>query len=129
MSQTVITFDAEQTTVPLDVVAEVGVIESGPQGIKGDKGDPNTLVIGTVTTSESGGLADADITGEAPNQTLDLTLPRGIQGIQGEQGEKGDQGDDKVFLLEYGESIAQYETRTGKVIPDGAIIYEKDLVV
>ena len=43
--------------------------------VKGDKGDANSLSIGTV---ESGASAGASITGEAPNQTLNLTLPKGV---------------------------------------------------
>lgn len=52
----------------------------GPQGIQGVKGDTgatgpaNTLSIGTVT---SGNTASATITGEAPNQELNLVLPKG----------------------------------------------------
>lgn len=62
-------------------------------GPKGDTGPANTLTIGTV---EPGAVAGASITGEAPNQTLNLTLPqgeKGDQGIQGIQGPKGDTGD------------------------------------
>ncbi|NBW14551.1 MAG: hypothetical protein EBR82_41785 [Caulobacteraceae bacterium] len=44
----------------------------GDRGPKGDTGPANTLAIGTVT---SGTLAAATITGTAPNQTLNLTLP------------------------------------------------------
>lgn len=60
---------------------------------------PNTLSIGTVTTGEAGSQANATITGNAPNQTLNLTIPKGPQGEQGPQGpqgiqgEKGDKGD------------------------------------
>ena len=60
---------------------------------------PNTLSIGTVTTGEAGSQANATITGDAPNQTLNLTIPKGPQGEQGPQGpqgiqgEKGDKGD------------------------------------
>ena len=46
----------------------------GPQGIQGEQGPAgpaNTLTIGTVTT----GTAAATITGTAPNQTLNLTIP------------------------------------------------------
>lgn len=46
----------------------------GPQGIQGEQGPAgpaNTLTIGTVTT----GTAAASITGTAPNQTLNLTIP------------------------------------------------------
>ena len=58
----------------------------GPQGEKGEKGDTgatgpaNTLSIGTVTTGEPGTAAAATITGEAPAQTLNLTIPRGDPG-------------------------------------------------
>lgn len=45
--------------------------------VKGDKGDPNTLSIGTV---QGGASAGASITGTAPNQTLNLTLPKGETG-------------------------------------------------
>lgn len=73
----------------------------GIQGVKGDKGDTgntgatgpaNTLTIGTVTTSPPAGSAAATITGTAPNQTLNLTLPRGDQGPAGSvaDGNKGD---------------------------------------
>ena len=63
-------------------------LNAGTQGQKGDQGPAgpaNTLSIGTV---EKGDEASATITGEAPNQTLNLVLPKGDQGIQGEQGQK-----------------------------------------
>lgn len=80
----------------------------GPKGEKGDKGDigntgpSNILTIGTI---EKGDEASATITGESPNQRLNLVLPKGdkgekgntgeqgIQGIQGDKGEKGDTGE------------------------------------
>lgn len=40
--------------------------------LKGDKGDPNTLSIGAITIGDT---PSADITGQAPNQILNLTLP------------------------------------------------------
>ena len=43
--------------------------------VKGEKGDNNTLTIGTVTTAES--EASASITGDSPNQVLNLGLPKG----------------------------------------------------
>ena len=60
-------------------------ISVGAQGKKGDPGNTgpaNTLTIGSVT---SGNVASATITGEAPNQTLNLVL---------KQGDKGNPGDD-----------------------------------
>ena len=53
-----------------------------PQGEQGNIGPANTLTIGTVT---SGSEASATITGEAPNQVLNLVL---------QQGDKGNPGDD-----------------------------------
>lgn len=55
----------------------------GPQGQQGPQGDPgpsNTLTIGTVITLQSGTQASATITGDAPNQTLNLGIPKGDQG-------------------------------------------------
>lgn len=61
----------------------------GPQGKQGDTGPANTLSIGTV---QDGPSAGASITGAAPAQTLNLTLPKGEQGIQGIQGKTGATG-------------------------------------
>jgi hypothetical protein len=41
---------------------------------------------------QDGPTADATITGTAPSQTLNLTLPKGDKGDQGPKGDKGDQG-------------------------------------
>ena len=57
--------------------------DKGDTGEKGDKGDPNTLTIGTV---ESGETASATITGVAPNQVLNLVLPKGEKGDSGTGG-------------------------------------------
>lgn len=43
-------------------------------------GPANTLTIGTITTGLPGTQATATITGTAPNQTLNLTLPQGATG-------------------------------------------------
>lgn len=55
----------------------------GATGATGPAGPANTLSIGTVT---QGGSAAATITGTAPNQTLNLTLPQGPTGPQGPAG-------------------------------------------
>lgn len=66
-----------------------------PQGSKGDTGatgatgPANVLTIGSVT---SGKVASATITGEAPNQVLNLVLEKGDKGDTGPKGEKGDTG-------------------------------------
>lgn len=54
---------------------------TGATGATGPAGPANTLTIGTVT---SGIEASATITGESPNQVLNLVLKQGEQGEQGE---------------------------------------------
>ncbi|MGT2460054.1 carbohydrate-binding protein [Cupriavidus basilensis] len=61
----------------------------GDKGEVGDTGPANTLSIGTVAGGEN---ASASISGEAPNQTLDLVLPKGDKGDQGDKGDTGDTG-------------------------------------
>ena len=57
--------------------------DKGEPGAKGDKGDtgatPN-LTVGTVTTLEAGQNATASITGESPDLTLNLGIPKGADG-------------------------------------------------
>lgn len=66
-----------------------------PQGSKGDTGatgatgPANVLTIGSVT---SGKVASATITGEAPNQVLNLVLEKGDKGETGATGATGDTG-------------------------------------
>ena len=55
-------------------------LPSGKKGDPGATGPANTLTIGTVT---SGIEASATITGEAPNQVLNLVLQRGEKGDSG----------------------------------------------
>ena len=57
--------------------------EPGSPGAKGDKGDPGAtpnLTVGTVTTLEAGQNATASITGESPDLTLNLGIPKGADG-------------------------------------------------
>ena len=61
----------------------------GEKGAKGDTGPANKLAIGTVT---KGTEAAATITGSAPNQTLNLVLPKGDKGDKGATGETGATG-------------------------------------
>lgn len=73
------TYDTSTNTLALGI----------PQGIKGDTGatgatgPANVLTIGSVT---SGNVASATITGEAPNQVLNLVLEKGEQGPEGPVG-------------------------------------------
>lgn len=50
------------------------------QTFVGPAGPATTLAIGTVTNGAAGGAAAATLTGSAPNQTLNLTLPTGATG-------------------------------------------------
>lgn len=59
---------------------------AGPAGSTGPAGPANSLSIGTVTTGAAGSSAAATITGTAPNQTLNLTIPRGDAGTGGSGG-------------------------------------------
>jgi hypothetical protein len=62
--------------------------DTGSQGSKGDTGPAgpaNSLSIGTVTS----GTAAATITGTAPSQVLNLTLPAGAKGDTGNTGPAG----------------------------------------
>jgi len=54
---------------------------TGATGATGPAGPANSLAIGTVTTGASGTAAAATITGTAPSQTLNLTLPAGNDGV------------------------------------------------
>lgn len=64
----------------------IGKIISVP-GLPGGPGPANELKIGDVVT---GAEAGATITGEFPDQALNLTLPKGDKGDDGDQGPPGD---------------------------------------
>ena len=84
------------------------LISVGAQGKKGDPGNTgpaNTLTIGSVT---SGNVASATITGEAPNQTLNLVL---------KQGDKGNPGDDAPTIT--GITIRQSDYHMIVTLSDG----------
>lgn len=79
------TYDTSTNTLALGI----------PQGKKGDTGatgatgPANVLTIGSVT---SGSEAGATIAGTAPNQTLNLVLPKGDKGDIGPTGPQGPRG-------------------------------------
>ena len=58
--------------------------EQGIQGPKGDTGATPNITIGTVTTLAAGSNATASITGDTPNLTLNLGIPKGADGAAGE---------------------------------------------
>lgn len=87
------------TTVSND--ADVYIVQDGVsargkgaqlRGLTGATGPANTLTIGTVTTGFPGSSASATVTGTAPNQVLNLTIPQGVSGGQGIPGLTGATG-------------------------------------
>lgn len=62
----------------------------------GESGPANTLSIGTVV---KGNDAEATITGDAPNQTLNLVLPKGDKGEKGDTGNTGATGPSNVLSI------------------------------
>lgn len=81
-------------TVTNGGTANVTVASVGDRGPKGDVGPANTLAIGTVT---GGATAAATLTGAAPNQTLNLVLPKGDTGEPGQAGANGANGVNGTF--------------------------------
>ena len=83
----------------------------GEKGATGATGPANTLAIGTVT---KGTEAAATITGAAPNQTLNLVLPKGDPGGVGPAGPTG----------ETGNGIASISLKSGSHAPGTTDTYE-----
>ena len=87
-----------------------------PKGNKGDTGASGgsgettvvnpTITIGTVT---NGDTASATITGDSPNYTLNLVLPKGDTGAKGDKGDAGTKGADGITP-----TIAVGTTTTGE---------------
>ena len=72
--------------------------QDGKDGADGSPGPANTLTIGTV---QSGDTPSATITGEAPNQVLNLVLVKGDTGNTGPQGQQGPPGTPaKNYIIE-----------------------------
>ena len=92
-----------------------------PKGNKGDTGASEgsgettvinpTITIGTVT---NGDTASASITGDSPNYTLNLVLPKGAKGDKGDQGEKGDKGNAFTFADFTPEELASLKGEKGE---------------
>jgi len=100
-----------------EVVFSDGSVQSqaqvkGPAGPQGSAGPANKLTIGTVTP---GALGAATITGTAPNQVLNLTLPQGLTGPKGDTGAQGPLG--QVSL----ESLCNALSAAHKLLPSFCI--------
>jgi hypothetical protein len=91
-SVTKVTVAEQDVTVSItEQPVEITAATTGLQGIQGEVGPANTLTVGTVTKAPDD-TAVVTITGTAPAQTINFTLPRGLQGIQGIQGTTGATG-------------------------------------
>lgn len=75
---------------PLSLIGPAG--STGSVGPAGPSGPANSLAIGTVGTGAAGSSASATITGTAPSQTLNLSIPRGNTGVTGATGPQGASG-------------------------------------
>ena len=58
----------------------------GTQGVPGAAGEASHLEIGTITTVSNSTPASASITGNPPNQVLNLSIPKGLDGNDGVDG-------------------------------------------
>lgn len=76
--------------------ASVSVTSVGDRGPKGDTGPANVLAVGTVATGASGSTAVVTITGAAPSQVINFTIPRGDIGAVGPAGANGTNGTNGV---------------------------------
>lgn len=77
------------TEIIVEVATAIALTGNGTGGSTTQYGN---LTIGTVTTGNAGTSANASITGTAPNQTLNLTIPRGDTGSAGATGSTGSTG-------------------------------------
>ena len=76
------------TTVDLTTAMPV-TDSNGTYYLVGPAGPANELTVGTVTTGNAGTSAAVTITGDAPAQTINFTIPKGDKGDQGVQGIQG----------------------------------------
>lgn len=93
--------------------------EPGSPGAKGDKGDPGAtpnLTIGSVTTLDSGQNATASITGESPDLTLNLGIPKGADGEGG--------GDNAYYVVKITASSWNLDNATFTIEQTHDEIYE-----
>lgn len=74
----------------ISLIGPTGV--AGPTGATGAAGPANSLSVGTVTTGAAGSSAAVAITGTAPTQVVNFTIPRGNTGLTGDTGLTGPTG-------------------------------------
>lgn len=94
---TPVTLPSFSFSLPSDVEVDLTALSPVPDAggtfyLVGPTGPANVLDVGTVTTGAAGTSAEVAITGTSPAQTINFTIPQGVQGIQGVQGVIGDTG-------------------------------------
>lgn len=77
------TISISESVAEISVTQASATVEIANAGTQGIAGVANNLEIGTVTTGVAGSNASATITGDSPNQTLNLIIPRGDTGNSG----------------------------------------------
>ena len=91
MSDTIIVIES--------ITPQVGLSFSNDQGPQGGAGEDNSLLVGTITTGVAGSTAAVTITGTAPVQTINMTIPRGDTGATGATGATGPTGTSGASIL------------------------------
>lgn len=110
--------DVSRNDIYVNDVINIPLIK-GEKGDTGDTGPANKLTIGTV---ERGDTASATITGESPNQVLNLVLPKGDTGEAGTNGTNGQNGQDGAN----GQDGSNGSTFTPSVSAEGIISFTND---
>lgn len=87
----------------------------GQDGEDGNPGPANTLTIGTV---QSGDIPSATITGQAPNQVLNLVLVKGDTGPQGQQGPPGTPAKNYIIETTNRNIATEIKQNTNYEVPD-----------
>lgn len=128
ISQVNVTVDDAEGTPSASASVDGSTLNIDLKNIKGKPGPANTITIGTVTASDNTDEAKATIRGEAPNQVLDLTLPRGRQGNSGVIGDtsaiivvnnldggESEVGSIKVLAAEQGKVLNEKFNKTAEI--------------
>lgn len=103
--------------------------DNGGKGDKGDKGEPGAPASLSIGTVSQGAAAGATITGTAPNQVLNLVLPKG------DKGDKGDTGSGSAYTLPVagdntlgGVKVSSAEPKILYVAADGTLFIDSKKV-
>jgi hypothetical protein len=99
-----------------DQGGEAIIVNSDEDGVDTISLTGMTLAVGTVTTGAAGTDAEVDITGTAPDFTLDFTIPRGNTGASG-----AGSGDVVGPGSATDTAIVRYDGTTGTLLQDSVV--------